>query len=459
MPDEPQNQSQDQFPDPPVQPTEDDTRVDAESDNPTERTTFSSPAPEVEAEPSTQSTAASSDSMTIGPTISEEPDNQTGPAVAAPVATTPTVGGKASGGSKKKWFIGGILAAVLVVLLGGGALAYNLWYQNPDKVILDGINNLFDPTANASGKATVSVENKDVRLDVTANVKSDKKLANGDVQIAVRMKSSDSPVEKVDVKADFAVNDKTAYFKLNNLRPLAEDLVDAYVDNLATQYKELGFALTQKQIDQQKQQMLQQLNPIITKIDNRWIKVDTESSDEDDDSSKCTSEVLQKFYDDKKMRNEVLEVYKDHKFITVKEKLGSKDGSLGYLLDFNETQAKEFGTAVKQTTFGKELEKCDKSSGSTPRSEDSSAKDKDSLKDTRIELWVDRWSHRITEVKIAATTTDSSQTAISFGVTYNYDKVDGLTVPKDAVDIKDLEKEFSGDEAGARSTNLIPLSI
>lgn len=439
MPDEPQNQ--------PSQP-DDNTPTGMSAGN---DTTSSPVTPAVESEPSTQGTSApAAQEPAATSQLSEEPAQ---PASFAPAAAA----GKPAGG-KKKWIIGSVIAAVLVVLLGGGALAYNFWYQNPEKVILDGINNLFSHNASSSGKATVSIENKDVRLDVTANVKSDKKLANGDVQLAVQMKGSDAPVKKVDLKADFAVNEKTAYFKLNNIRPLADQLVDAYVDQLATQYRQLGFALTEKQIDQQKAQMQQQLDPIITKIDNRWIKFDMEASEEDDES-KCTAEAFQKLYDDKKQRDEVLDVYKEHKFITVKEKLGSKDGSLGYLLEFDESVAKDFGKAVEDTTFSKELQKCDKTKSQAPSTEDTTDKE-DSLKDSRIELWVSRWSHQITEVKVAATTNDDSETAVSFNLTYDYDKVEGLTTPKDAVDIDELEKEFNNqNETGAGPTGISPLSI
>lgn len=438
MPDEPQNQ-----PSPPD--------ADAPTSAPVGNNAANlSPAtPAIESEPSTQ--GSSSEAVTSD---MPAPSNE----LAQPAPVTPLVATGKSSGGKKKWVLGSVIAAVLVVLLGGGALAYNLWYQNPEKVILDGINNLFSNNASSSGKATVSVENDDVRLDMTASVKSDKKLTNGDVQLAVQMKGSDAPVKKVNLKADFAVNEKTAYFKLNDIKPLADQLVDAYVDQMATQYRQLGFALTQQQIDQQKAQMLQQLNPIITKIDNRWIKFDMEASEEDDES-KCTAEAFQKLYDDKKQRDEVLDVYKEHKFITVKEKLGSKDGSLGYLLEFDEGVAKDFSKAVKNTTFSKELEECDGTKNQAPSTEDTTDK-KDNVKDSRIELWVSRWSHQITEFKVAATTNDSSETAVSFNLTYDYDKVEGLTTPKDAIDIDELRNEFDKQsQPSAAPVTVSPLSI
>ena len=461
MPDEPQNQPQDQ----PIEPTpgvqddisQTDTPQPSETDQPAAPAdTTDSPSadsapvaetPAIEAEPSTGGMDSQPEASSFGAPAASQPET-------TPVASLGSQG--TSGGSKKKWILGGVIAAVLVVLIGGGALAYNLWYQNPEKVILDGIGHLFDKHDSMAGSATVTAENKQVRLDVTADMRSNKDLANGTAKVGIQMKGDNASFKKMNVSADYAADKDTFYFKLKDLHSLAQTFVNSYVDSLAQQYTKLGYTLTQKQIDDQKKQVMAQFEPIITKLDNRWIKIDIDSKKDSDDESKCTTDAIKKLYENKDERNEVLDVYKKHKFITIKDKLGSKGGSLGYLLDFDKNIAKDFSKEVKNTTFGKELQKCDPDSTSTT----DTTNDEDTMKDTHVELWVSRWSHQITELKVAGTTTDSDKTAVSLDLKLDYDKVDGLTTPKDATDWDDINKELNGGSTTSTNpTSLIPISI
>jgi hypothetical protein len=352
--------------------------------------------------------------------------------------------------SKKKWIIGGISAAVVALLVGGGALAYTM-YQSPDKVIMDGFANLLS-SSGQSGSVTGSFEykSKDATVTVSMNGQSDQKIATGTISVKYASVSN-----KIDVEgsADFAgdIDSSTGYIKLNDVDKLIDTAADAYVDSMAQQYETYGQKLTTAQKKEAKKEMLKAVDPIVKKINNRWIKFAADEKDsETSKEQKCVTDAYKKLQSDNAMRDELVKMYTDNKFVIVKEELGVKDGSYGYVLDLNKDKAEAFGKNVEKSAFVKELEKC---SDSQPSEQiDSSLPDEDAFKNPRFELWVSQWSHQITGVKFSGTNPDNSDETVKFEATADYSPVTDLSLPKDAVDSKELEKEFESLMMGGSSS-------
>jgi hypothetical protein len=377
------------------------------------------------------------------PTPTPAPVEQAEPS--QPVLDTPAP--KKSG--KKKFVIASIIIAALALLGGGGAYAYFGWYQNPDKVIADSLANTLSSTP-GSVKMNASYKAGDTGVSLSVDAKGNDKIADATLSFEYA-----STTQKIDLKSTanmVATENGTVYLKFNKVRELAEKAVDAMVESSAAQYKQFGYNLTESQIAQQKKAALTQYEPVIAKIDNKWIKFSADSKSTTSEDQKCAKDAIAKLKTDSAYRNEIGKVYADNKFVVIKEQLGLKNGSYGYVLELDQDKTKAFGKAAESTQFAKDLKKC---SGSTPSSSSSSSSSSDKFKNTRVELWVSQWSHQVTGLKVSTTYEDTQSADLTFDLTIGYDKAGNISEPTDAIDSQTL----MNDIYGAPSAPVVPVSI
>ncbi len=375
------------------------------------------------------------------------------PVSAAPssLEPAPALGSQKKG---KKGLVVGIIVAVLVVLLAAGsALAYNLWYQNPDKVLGDAVANLMTiKKAKFNGMATV--KSSDVDVAVKFDGQGAEKSGGGSAELSVTGKSESlKSLGTIKLTADYVSSSKDGvyYFKLTNIKDAANKFIDITFESEKAQYKQYGLSMTDSQLAQQKKQLQQMISPLVSKIDNRWIKFSADDFNSSNSSNQtCMSDAIKQLQNNASERNEFVKVYREHSFINIDEKLGSKDGNLGYKVSFNEDESNRFTDALKTTTFGKAIMKCD--STILDHSESTSS---DNKSKTSLQLWVSRWSHQLSEVKGTATS-DGGDTKTDIDMKLNIGSGDNVQVPSDAVSIKDLTAEIEklmGGGAAASSTS------
>jgi hypothetical protein len=464
MPDEPQDQQPQEQPltTPSLEPSSEPGPVSSSPEVPIEA------VPEVEVEPATNElmtapanpTDEVSDSepvesvagdVTSSPAMNEtstpinlEPGADTTPPPVAPI-------GSSKNGGKKKWLIGGIIAVVLVLLIGGGALAYNLWYQNPQKVILDGVVHLLTDKTSRQASVLSTFENKDATLTVNGDMKSSDSLANGSLKVTAGFKGTSASLGNINLSVDMATTKSAAYFKVTGLKAAVDDFVNSMVDSMTSAYQQSGLAMSQQEIAQEKQTMESEFAPVVSKIEGQWIKVDTTQSSSNSDSSQCVATAVNKLSSDTSEQNELKKVYNDNQFITVKKKLGSKDGSLGYDLGYDQAKAKQFNSALESTAFAAQLKKCDSSIFANSNSTSTSSND---MKNVDFQVWVSRWTHQITEVKLSSDSLPSSTDGkFTADLQIKYGSVSGLTTPTNATDIKDIESQMNSLLGGSSSTD------
>ncbi len=376
---------------------------------------------------------------------SQEPALTTVTSPSEPVTpVTPTQEPAAGDGSlppkssnKKKLVIGGVIAAVIVILGGAGAWAYTA-YQDPNKVIVDSVVNLLKDKSPSTISTTVSVKTNDVQADITIAGHGNNDQSQAKVDLNIQAKG-ESPI-KLSTTAEVVATKSTLYFKLNNAKKAVDSAADAYVQSLADQYKTLGYELSQSEIDAQKEAMLSQIDPIVAKVDNRWMKYDVTTQTSDNKEQKCVTDAVTKLQSDSKMQDELTDAYNKNRFVTVKENLGIKDGSYGYVLDLDRAKAKDFAKAAEDTSFGKSLKSCDGSSSLMNESDSTDS----TVKDSRIELWVSQWSHKITGFKASGTDASDKEnpTKLDLSLTMKYGDAEKVTIPTDATDVKDVQKEI-----------------
>lgn len=359
------------------------------------------------------------------------------------------VGQQGSAGSKpprnKRLLLIGIIVGA-VVLLGGGAAAYLSWYQNPEKVVFDSLmNTMKTEKGSVTGSAVIETDEVDVTIAIDAKGHTDASALKADVKL--KLKGGQFANQELTISADtVAIKNGDSYFKVSNIQKAMDSFVDSMIDAYAEEYRKSGMQLTPQDIQQMRTMVKQQFQGVVSKIDGQWIKLsadDLKQSNEND-STTCVLEAFEKIAKDESMTRELYDVYTKNRFLVVKESLGTKDGSFGYLLEINADAAKTFGNDIKNTQFDKELKKCDKDS-TTEESTSADDDTKETLKNGRFELWVDEWSHRATRVVFSGESPDSAKSKGKFSGDFKVDynsQIDEIKAPDNAKSLKEVEADI-----------------
>lgn len=348
-------------------------------------------------------------------------------APALPPAPSPfsATGASPQGPAPKKRFGGkkallAIVAAVLVVLLAGGAATYALWWNNPQKVMGDAVtNSLAFRGGSAKGSLTVKPkEGADVKFDYT--LKTDGKNMAMDATVL-----ADMGAVNINTSGSFVMHDGTFYVKVNDIKQTFETFLGD--DESMAMYDKL-----------------------IAMVDGKWVAI-TEADikkwggDETDEAQQCFEKALNEFSNSEAQQKQVADAYRSNSFVVISDQLDDEeiDGRLSnhYVIDFDEAKANAFADAVQQTDVYKNVDKC--TDGELSESDDAAEpwSKNDSKGQTTYELWVDKWNHSPTKVKVTALDTESDVETV-FESVLNLRDVPAITAPKADTTVKDLEAEI-----------------
>lgn len=287
--------------------------------------------------------------------------------------------------SKKKVVIVGIIVLAIALLGGGGVFAYTM-YQNPQKVITDAIMSAVTAkTATYSG--TVSINATDVKASVILAGKQSAIAGSINAQVTVTTGG-----KEYSLTGDGVITSTgDLYVKLTKL-----DSISAALTSLAN--AQLGTtgdstALVQK---------------LVGKVDGTWVKVSSSDlksySDTAASAQTCTTTALDKFKNDSSATKEITDLYQKHPFIAVDKNLGVVNGSVGYALKADKTATTAFIDGLKSTKIYTTLHDCD-----STFTLDSSALTADTGTATgSVELWANQWTHQLTKVVLADTSSGST---------------------------------------------------
>ena len=331
----------------------------------------------------------------------------------------------------KALILGAIIIGSLALLSGGTAAAYNVWYQNPDKVVLEAVSSMFQQTA-STHKISVDLKSKSVSARLTINAKlAQIPSSEADMNAMITYMGKDYAV-----KASTLTNkDGTLFLKVNDLKKLITNVAGMGADMSA-------------------------FDAVIKKIDGQWIKVSSEDtkslSAESGKAQVCVTNALTSL-SDKAVVKEITDAYMANRFITIVEKIGVKTingvDSLGYKVTFDEAKEKTFYTALGKTSVGKKLTACDKQFDFKTNI---ASTDNSSLKTTaETQVWSSRFGHQLEEVDVATKGTDGTTTSIVWNPTFVKSVI--VTTPTASVPVsevvKDIQKAYSNDPSSQHSSS------
>ncbi len=366
-----------------------DNPSSAPSDAPQPQQTDTPPAtPSLDQEPATVGAASPmvQPATVSGPSVTPAQSPQTGESLPAPSASPQKP-------RKKKWMVGGIVAAIIVVLLAAAGSAYAFWYQNLERVVGQAMAQLMtESAANTSTLITsdselatglMNVKFKEFRLD-----------AGGDTAVPVGDMNASMTIElngrdyTVGGKARI-VEDRSVYFQIVDLKDL--------VAKVASDFAGAEFEIPADVMTE------------LEAIQNKWVKVTTEDMGGDAETYTCVLDAYERISSNKELMDENAELYEQHAFVTVKEQVESRNGNLGYNVEFDTDKLSEYMRASADSKATAELEKCEGYDSDETQQEFEGQLDSANATAPKVDMvvWVSRFGHELRQVDYTITAENS----------------------------------------------------
>ena len=347
--------------------------------------------------------------------------------------------------------VGGGIALLALI---AGVLLYFFWYQNPHKVVTDGVANLVSArhaSYSMGGDITPSSTSTSGPSKVTyrVNLQHTNQAAGGNGEVTMDIPQ----VGEMTVKADIYMDREATYFRVNGIKKIYEKYVDAMIDQAMKRYSTSSMTDEEKDTARSKmrEQYAKQALPIIEKIDGKWVKMTQDDmrkmSPNRTTTQQCTDAINAMY--DTKARNEIAAVLRKHGDVFTVEKLNKPaldNGAVGYKVTVaspSSHEARSLSRDLGNTRVGELLRRCSDATSTrvttrqnsrTIKTERCSAISGPDLSQTDLELWVSPFSHDVKRI-VMKPTSQSSQQPVTINV--NDTKVD-LRKPSDSIPYSEL---------------------
>lgn len=373
--------------------------------------------------------------------------------------------------NKKKWLVGGIVGGSLIILLTAVLLTYFMWWSNPQKMISDAlVNYAASEKSSLAGEFEFRSPDNKLVLTFKSNTVGKNTDFNSKLKIRAENMSSDFEVDAQAVVSEKAVS----YFKVSELDKALDVYIQDALDDQRSQVQyEIDEGITEEAdvdayLKEYEEAIRDSLEPLVDKINNKWISVSKDSFDEEgQEAQSCSLELFEKLQNDRAMQEEIARAYMNNQFIIPKEKIESRNGGTGFEIDVTSRESERvlerFIEEFEGTDFYTRYKNCDEETAT--KELDNFKNSSDETTDMALRLWVHPMSHQFTAIELdyRNAKTDSRMIVSS---DINIGEADEVQIPKDATDIKELIESFEGafntttPEAGPEnSANAAPAGV
>jgi len=332
-----------------------------------------------------------------------------------------------------------IVAAVLILGLGGGVFAYvQIMNNSSEKVLADALTGTMADVLDrkpSQAVGTIKIESKDADRPVKLTIDLDAKLVADNSQIGAKV---DLTMETMQISLSgtaIVQGSEAVYFKLDNLGKT--------VDQIIAEEREYASLKTRYQ-------------PIIDKLDGKWIKIDKNSLAElgfdtsKEEIDKC-SQALENLRISKDDQKKIKHSFTTHQFAIASEELPAEtvdgDKSFHYKLDLNEEAGLHFAKElVELPSFAGVKKDCEIEQKDLDKALEDLKKDVKEQTDKEVdtkpvfELWASKKTHRPTKFKITLDDKEVSMENITM-VKINASNI-SIDIPKESTSISELAKSF-----------------
>ena len=369
------------------------------------------------------------------------------------VVATPVVAKK----SKTKLIVGIVVGVSALIVLLAAVVLYFVWYQNPTKVVNDGLVGLItDKTARYSleGDMKNSSSSSLSAMKLKADFARDESASGGTIDLKLTLPDVDDDVV---VKADLYMDKEAVYYRVHDLGKLVDTIVDDTVDR---QYS----YLTSIRKEQIKTRIKARYAKIVEKIDNKWVKNTKEYLSRNNQNVSGCFDAITSLQYDQQVRQDIASLYKKYPNMLEVKKLdkSSSDGTVGYAITEGDTsQTKAASDELKDSKVGQLISKCSLNytrkttytyrTGTRTTTRATTSRTSMSLSNATnnasIELWISPIGHKIKRVVITPKKGNNSPLTITIG-----DKAQ-LEKPTDTVSGYDIEQLMKNGSSTSTSTS------
>lgn len=324
-----------------------------------------------------------------------------------------------------------IVAVVVLVAVVAGLL---MKMQSPDKQIAGGFANLVAADSiGLEGTFTNGSANS-----VTLTGVTDKKVAEARVQFAPAVKSETA----LSGAANVIIDDKgVMYLKFEQ----PEKLVERYMQTMTQAMQGASLAGSPEEHQAMMKNISTGMTAVAKKLEDKWMKLASGTGGvpmdaTDSGSLSCFTKFTQKLGEDASARKQLAVAYTKHRFIIIKEKLEKDGNAQGYRVGLDNKVFNEFQSSVAENEAVKQLDGCGGKKLLTLGGLDAD-------NDRTMDIWVDRFSHRIMRVKY--TTPGDIEKKVDFKL--SYDKPVKVTAPTEVITADELSKLMISSMAPAQN--------
>lgn len=342
--------------------------------------------------------------------------------------------------STKTMFVLIFIAVLLVVT----SLLYVFGYQNKGRILSDAISNLI-----VSDNVDLDLNFKAWRDSKKYEIKSNLSSSFGKMKLesVIELDSGNNPIK---VYGNFLKDENDNYYvKLSSLKTESlkyfEDLINNSSktiklksdDNKWKEYFSKDLLNSYKGI----------YSETISDIDDKWIKITPNDVYKTSKSyasfEMCLSGVRKQIKEDNVLQRKIMDIYQKNKFLKLKKDLGLKDGKYGFILEGNDEISSNFIKFIKEIVHFSEFDSFSSCRALKELSEEKFNELKDGIKITFFEVWVEKFSHAFSKIKINydLRNNDEIYTEV-FEVNFKYDKHLLLDLPNEYLLFNDVYSKF-----------------
>ena len=368
--------------------------------------------------------------------------------------------------------VGGGIALLTLI---AGVLLYFFWYQNPHKVVTDGVANLVTArhaSYSMGGDVTPGSTSTSGPSKTTyrMNLQYANQVAGGNGEVTMDLPQ----VGQITVKAQVYMDREAMYFRVENVKDAYDKYIDAMVDRMLQQRSNYS-SMTDEEKNAERNKMRDYYHKLlekgsmatIKKIDGKWVKMTQDDmrkmSPNRMTTQQCT-DAMNAMYDTK-ARNEIAAVLRKHGDVFTVEKLNKPaldNGAVGYKVTVaspSSHEARSLSRDLGNTRVGELLRRCSnatstrvttRQNGQTIKTERRSVISAPDLSQIDLEIWVSPFSHDVKRI-VMKPTSQSSQQPVTINV--NDTKVD-LRKPSESIPYSELMRGSGSSKNDSDNTSL-----